>query len=204
MTDKSDDRVEHLNTILARGGWNFNDPTQPRAQGLSSSRPLEREGREEERRWERGCDPTLKSSNARGVPVGWWGMSKFRFDRRMRLFRSPLADNLNLSNLALFLHSTVRFQYQNLKQSLSQILANQVRPYDLSASDWSSTEQAARETTVEPPLTDTSRKRTPPISGHKLWSRRFLLSNTAFLTSHKRTPLVSGHGHGHVFGVRKV
>ena len=56
--------------------------------------------------------------------------------------------------------------------------------------------------TVEPPLTDTSHKRTPPISGHKLWSRRFLLSNTAFLTSHKRTPLVSGHRH--IFGVRKV
>ena len=25
MTDKSDDRVEHLNTILARGGGNLND-----------------------------------------------------------------------------------------------------------------------------------------------------------------------------------
>ena len=26
MTDKSDDRVGHLNTILARGGGNLNDP----------------------------------------------------------------------------------------------------------------------------------------------------------------------------------
>ena len=26
MTDKSDDRVEHLNTILVRGGGNLNDP----------------------------------------------------------------------------------------------------------------------------------------------------------------------------------
>ena len=26
LTDKSDDRVGHLNTILARGGGNFNDP----------------------------------------------------------------------------------------------------------------------------------------------------------------------------------
>ena len=26
MTDKSDDRVGHLNTILARGGRNLNDP----------------------------------------------------------------------------------------------------------------------------------------------------------------------------------
>ena len=26
MTDKSDDRVGHLNTILARGGANLNDP----------------------------------------------------------------------------------------------------------------------------------------------------------------------------------
>ena len=26
MTDKSDDRVWHLNTILARGGGNLNDP----------------------------------------------------------------------------------------------------------------------------------------------------------------------------------
>ena len=26
MTDKSDDRVGHLNTILARGGENLNDP----------------------------------------------------------------------------------------------------------------------------------------------------------------------------------
>ena len=27
LTDKSDDRVGHLNTILARGGGNLNDPT---------------------------------------------------------------------------------------------------------------------------------------------------------------------------------
>ena len=26
MTDKSDNRVEHLNTISARGGGNLNDP----------------------------------------------------------------------------------------------------------------------------------------------------------------------------------
>ena len=26
MTEKSDDRVEHLNTIFARGGGNLNDP----------------------------------------------------------------------------------------------------------------------------------------------------------------------------------
>ena len=26
MTDKSDDRVEHLNTILVQGGGNSNDP----------------------------------------------------------------------------------------------------------------------------------------------------------------------------------
>ena len=44
--------------------------------------------------------------------------------------------------------------------------------------------------TVEPPLTDTSRRRTPLVSGHLSCSQ--LHTNTTFLTSHKRSPLLSG------------
>ena len=44
--------------------------------------------------------------------------------------------------------------------------------------------------TVEPPLTDTSHRWTPLISGHHCSQ---LHTNTTFLTSHKRTPLLNGH-----------
>ena len=54
MTDKSDDRVGHLNTISARGGGNLNDPVFT----ISNARALPR---------------------GRGV-----GMLKFRVDRRIR------------------------------------------------------------------------------------------------------------------------
>ena len=56
MTDKSDDGVEHLNTILAQGGGNLNDPIfrSSNAQGLP-----------------------------RKAGGGGGGMLKFPFDRRL-------------------------------------------------------------------------------------------------------------------------
>ena len=52
LTDKFEDWVGHLNTILAQGGGNLNN------------------------------DPIFKSSNARALPGGGAGMLKFRVDRR--------------------------------------------------------------------------------------------------------------------------
>ena len=54
MTEKSDNRVGHLNTILARGGGNLNDPI------LKSS-----------------------NARALSEGKGGWGMLKFRVDRRI-------------------------------------------------------------------------------------------------------------------------
>ena len=47
--------------------------------------------------------------------------------------------------------------------------------------------------TVEPPLTDTSRRRMSTSRKRTLSHVPSYITNTAFLTSHKRTPLLSGH-----------
>ena len=58
--------------------------------------------------------------------------------------------------------------------------------------------------TVEPPLTDTSRKykRTLPISGHQTAVLAISSLKHYIFNPREWTPLVSGHGH--IFEVRRV
>ena len=61
MTDKSDDKVGHLNTILARGGGNLNYPIFKNSE----------------------CPGFARGGG------GGMGMLRFRVDRRIMLMRQP-------------------------------------------------------------------------------------------------------------------